>query len=335
MPKTSQEIETQAAEWVAKRELGSLSPEDETHFEAWLATDTRALGAYCRIEGTLLRVERVGGLANDDEHGLDIPKEASDTIGVPRMERRRVMMMGGMAAGIAAVFVAGATVWGKRHNNIYATDIGVVREFSLSDGSVITLNTDSKVLVKYTERMREVHLVRGEALFDVAKNKSRPFVVSAGSAQVRAVGTSFAVSILPQQPTQVIVREGVVEVKAAGANPNSAVRAKANSRVLVPNGNGLVSVSVAQARVARDLAWQYGQIAFDSATLRDAANEFRRYSNIRIVVDDSVANRTVTGLFSSNDPIGFARVTAAVLELQVEVSEKEVRLFGRSQKNEL
>jgi len=78
--------------------------------------------------------------------------------------------------------------------------------------------------------------------------------------------------------------------------------------------------------VARNLAWQYGQIAFDNTTLAEAASEFARYSNERIVVEPDVASRTVTGLFASNDPVGFAKAVARALDLHLEVENKEVRI---------
>jgi transmembrane sensor len=83
-----------------------------------------------------------------------------------------------------------------------------------------------------------------------------------------------------------------------------------------------------EEKLARDLEWQYGRIALDNETLVDAANEFARYSEVRIVVDPAVSNKTVTGLFASNDPIGFAKTAANVLRLTTEVRGNEVRIFA-------
>jgi len=84
---------------------------------------------------------------------------------------------------------------------------------------------------------------------------------------------------------------------------------------------------VPEEKLIRDLAWQQGRIAFDNQSLEDAAEEFARYSEVRIVVDPAVSDRTVTGLFASNDPVAFARAAAAVLKLRVEVRGSEVRIF--------
>jgi transmembrane sensor len=82
--------------------------------------------------------------------------------------------------------------------------------------------------------------------------------------------------------------------------------------------------AVPHTQVERNLAWQYGQISFENETLAEAAQEFARYSDTKIAVDPAIANRTITGMFASNDPVGFAKVAASVLDLHVEVERKEV-----------
>ena len=160
------------------------------------------------------------------------------------------------------------------------------------------------------------------------RNKKRPFIVRAGDMQVRAVGTSFTVSMLPQRPIEVLVKEGVVELNRIGNQETAPVRVSANTQALALRDVAIVAARVPKAKIERDLAWKFGQIAFDNQTLQDAAQEFARYSEVRIVIDPTVANRTVTGLFASNDPITFAKAAAGVLKLQVEVNDREVRLFG-------
>lgn len=322
MTTTSEDIDLQAAEWVARRDAGSLTPEGEAKFEAWLAADVRALGAYCRVEAALSRLERVGRVTKKELAAVRVQN-------APAWSRRRFVLTGGVAASIATVGIVGTVLSFLSGETCYATGIGDVREFPLTDGSIITLNTNSEVSVKYTDETRRIHLLRGEALFDVAKNKRRPFVVFAGDTQVWAVGTSFSVSMLPSRPIQVLVKEGIVELKREAKGQMSPIRVNANTRVLSSTNDHVVAANLLPAKVARDLAWQYGRIAFDNQTLHDAANEFARYSDIRINIDPAVAHRTITGLFSSNDPIGFAKLTAAALDLQVEVNDKEVKLSAR------
>jgi transmembrane sensor len=208
----------------------------------------------------------------------------------------------------------------------YTTKVGETQVVPLADGSIITLNTNSKVAVRYSSERREIRLERGEVLFDVAKNKKRPFIVLAGDTQVRAVGTSFTVKLLPEQPVQVLVQEGVVEVKRPEIPEASPVRVAANTRVVALRAAPIVIEEVPQAQVARDLAWKVGRIAFDNQTLKAAAQEFSRYSPTEIQIDPSVADETITGLFVSNDPVGFARGAAMTLNLHVSLSDNQIRL---------
>jgi len=318
MSLANQEIDKLAADWAVKQDLGVLSAAEQAEFEAWLAADVRHLGAYGRAEAVLGRLERLNVAASEADE--------SETAG-RAWNRRRLVMAGGVAASfVLAIGVALRFVNGSQEET-FATEIGQMKEVVLSDGSVVSLNTDSRIRVHFTEEVRTVRLLQGEVLFDVAKNKMRPFVVTAGDTQVRAVGTSFSVSMLPRRPIQVLVKEGVVELKRINAPKAVPVRAKANVRAIAQPGEPIITIAVPQDLLARDLAWQRGSIALTDQTLEDAANEFARYSEVRIVVDPSVSTKTVTGLFAANDPVGFARAVASVLKLKWEVKGNKVRIF--------
>jgi transmembrane sensor len=323
MSTANHEIDRHAAEWAVKRDLGVLTPEQQAAFDAWLAADIRHLGAYGRAEAVLGRLERFHSGAVGQLRACQPPAP-------PMLARRRVILTGGIAASLAAIGFFGATYWQSGREEIFATGLGQVREVPLADGSLVVLNTNSRVAVRFSEDKREIHLLQGEALFDVAKNKKRPFIVTAGNMQVRAVGTAFTVSMLPQRPIQVLVKEGVVELNRSGAAKGPPVRVKAYTQALAPNDAPIMAAGVAQSKLDRTMAWQFGRLDFDNETLQDAVGEFARYSDVRIVVDPAVANRTVTGLFVSNDPIGFAKAAATALKLNVQVGEREVRLSGRT-----
>jgi transmembrane sensor len=324
MSLSNQEIDRLAADWATRRDLRTLSPEEQREFDSWLVADIRHLGAYGRAEAVLARVERL--------HSAAVTDSAPDVDEVPRSTRRRAILVGSAAAGFAGLGVVGRFVWDRLNTNrispeeTFATAIGKTREVRLADGSIMTLNTSTRVVVRFTDTAREISLLQGEALFDVAKNKQRPFIVTAGDTKVRAIGTSFTVSMLPTRPILVLVREGVIELqRAAMAAP---VRASANVQVLAPQNAPIATVAIPEAQVQRDLAWQFGKIAFDNQPLREAAEEFARYSDVHIIVDPSVADRTVTGLFVSSDPIGFAKAAASVLKLQFDVNGDEVRIYA-------
>lgn len=317
MSSTSSEIDDLAADWAVRRDLGSLSAPEQAEFEAWLNADVRHLGAYARAEAVLARLERLSAVGREPEE--DVP--------APAWNRRRTLLAAGAATAAAAGIGVALVPRGAQEERL-STEIGQMREIVLTDGSIVSLNTNSEISVAFTEQARNITLHRGEALFEVAKNRSRPFVVSAGGTQVRAVGTSFTVSYLPERPVQVLVKEGIVELQRSDVPQAPPVRAAANVRAIVPLDAPIATTAMPEQKLARDLEWQYGRIALDNETLADAAEEFARYSEVRIVVDPSVSARTVTGLFASNDPVGFAKIAATVLKLQTEVRGNEVRIFA-------
>jgi transmembrane sensor len=240
---------------------------------------------------------------------------------------RRLFLGGGVAAGFTAILGAASYVTRALGAEHYQTQIGEMRVIPLSDSSVISLNTNSEIVVRYSSSRRYIQLLRGEALFDVAKRKKRPFIVQAGSTQVRAVGTSFNVRVLPDQPVQVLVREGIVEIKRSDVPVAPVVMAAMNSRAIAPPDSPIVATSVETAEVGRVLAWRVGRIAFHGETLGEAAAEFARYSDVRIQIDDpEIANQRVTGLFVSADPVGFANAVAVSFDLHAEISDKKIRL---------
>jgi transmembrane sensor len=359
MGSLNDEIDEQAAVWAAKVAGGSLTPDEQSRLDSWRSADIRHAGAFARAQAILLRVGRlqaVGAEAlretiREYSSGLrlpDVSHDATDSshgsagavhetlakVAPARVwTRRRVLLTGSTAASLTAAGFAGAAlIWNDRLRPSemsppimqFATRIGETRSVRLADGSVVTLNTNSRLSVAYTETARNIRLDHGEALFKVAKNKKRPFIVTASDTVVRAVGTSFTVRVLPERPVQVLVQEGVVEVVHRGVRGSKPVRAVAETQTVVSENAPIAVRTVPHIQVERNLAWRYGQIAFENETLADAAAEFARYSNTRIAVDPAISNRTITGMFAANDPVGFARVAASVLDLHVSVESKEV-----------
>jgi transmembrane sensor len=320
--KTAHQIDAEAADWAARIDREPLSPEQELSFQAWLSADPRALGAYGRMRAVALETLRARALGTDfnpADFGHAPPS-------------RRMLLQAGTA--IAATLLVGSLgAWEVvRTRGRYRTQKGETKVVALKDGSVVTLNTDTEIQVAFTDGERAVELVKGEALFDVAKNKTRPFVVAAGDTSVRVVGTSFTVSRLEEAPVQVLVREGIVEVFKPLMVDARPVRITAGTRAVAAvaqtQDQAAVAVSaVPTAQLHREMAWQDGHIAFEGQTLEQAAAEFSRYSDIRIVVDDPVlAHEEIAGLFRANDPVGFAHTVAVSLNVHVNVGEGEVRL---------
>lgn len=332
---SSSEIDRLAADWVAKVDAGTMTPEEKRALDAWLASDVRHLGAFARTAAAVASLDPLRAIGGNDVRRLcnaEVP---------PVLTRRRLTQLGAATGMAAAAGLAGVVLrnhWSQSTSasqqaasasptNDYTTKIGATRIIALADGSIATLNTDSHLTVRFSDRIREVNLVRGEALFNVAKNKVRPFIVFAGDIQVRAVGTSFSVSFLKKRPIRVLVQEGVVEVMRRGGSNERPVLAAANTQALAVKGAPIKKRAITYTEVAREIAWQYGQISFDNQTLGAAAREFARYNGTKIIVDPAVADRTVTGLFPSDNPVGFAKAAAAALGLRVVAGEGQIQII--------
>jgi transmembrane sensor len=324
---TAQEIELGAARWVARVEAGELSPEDAAALSAWLAVDTRRAGAYARARAIGHFSNRAAALGPDFDPRSFARGSWRDRLSPARLSRRQ-LLWGGSAiaasAGVAAIAGEGLSLFAPT----YASALGQMRVVSLADGSVVNLNTGSRIRVRFSRQRRDIWLDQGEALFDVAKDPSRPFVVRVGELDVMAVGTSFVVRNLHDKPFQVLVREGVVQV-GEGAN---AVRLSANMTALPAQQDAKASpIAVSHVpphEVERATAWLNGRIAFEDETLRAAASEFSRYSDVRIVIDDpTIANERITGLYQSVDPVSFAKSAAVIFGLKTDIAEKSIRLY--------
>jgi transmembrane sensor len=323
-PETSSEIDEAAALWAARVDRG-LSAEEERALEAWLAADVRRAGAYAKARAVALHTERARALgaqsfppphAGEGDHRAAMGEGADNA-----PSRRRAIMTGAIAAALACVVATGILV-NQSQAQIYATRVGQVKVTPLEDGSVVTLNTASEIAVTYTDTSRDIELVNGEALFDVAKNRARPFTVEAGDTTIRAVGTSFTVRNIPGQPVEVVVREGIVEVTRDG----TVKRITANVRAVAAD-KAVAIAAIAPEKLDRELAWRDGRLAFEGETLREAATQFARYSDTRIIITDpAIANRTIAGLYVSTDPVGFARAVGTAMDLKVTVTKGEVRL---------
>nr|WP_257215131.1 FecR domain-containing protein [Sphingomonas sp. R-74633] len=199
----------------------------------------------------------------------------------------------------------------------YSTAIGEQKVATLEDGSRIALNTDSSVEVRYDAKERLVELDRGEAMFEVAHNSARPFLVRAGDKQVRAVGTSFVVrreggtvivTLLQGKVSVTDIRPAATKPLPTYLNPGDRLRAPLE---------GPAQIDAQPADIAT--AWRRGQAMFSDTPLADAVIELNRYGGPRLIVDDPrLAGLRISGVFATNDTGEFARAVAALHGLRVE-----------------
>lgn len=307
-------IDDQAACWAVRAERDDFDAADQAELDAWLAADRRRQGAFLRAQAGWSMLDRASALRGDQTSPASAGRGAAPT-------RRWIWMAGGgaaMAAGLGALAVLAPET---AH---YGAQLGEVRRVPLEDGSIAAINTDSALEVVMRPRLRQVRLKHGEAWFQVAKDRARPFVVAAGDVRVRAVGTAFSVRRLADG-AEIQVTEGTVEAWSMGDDAHR-ILVTAGSKTLVRDSGGPGRVVQASAAIDRSLAWRSGQIILDGETLGEAATEFNRYNARKIVVPDAdLAREPLVGRFRVNEPEAFARAAATTIGAKVEISEKEIR----------
>jgi transmembrane sensor len=227
----------------------------------------------------------------------------------------------------------GAALWiaGRPATQVMSTAVGQQRQVRLTDGSQLTLNTNTLVAITLTATRRDIYLRRGEAHFDVVHDASRPFFVHAGDAVIRDVGTRFEVRLNSARNIDVLVDEGQVEVRGprAAAGPagpqretagaaDGWVRALSAGEQLRIAGPRLEINSVSPRQVADDLAWREGALVFQGEPLAQALAEVGRYTRTRIVLTGpKIASLPISGRFRTDDVPGFFQALQAALPVRV------------------
>lgn len=312
----SRHIDEEAARWSEiLRERDDATMREA--FQAWQSQSPQHAQAYARADAARRLAEMLA-----DEPQMQALRR--DTLGrVAREAAQRRRRRGGWAVA-ASVMVAGLlgalglNLGNSRQmvddardalaGNVYRTGVGQRESFVLADGSTITLNTDSRVSTHYRDGLRAVTLERGQALFKVAKDRSRPFVVSAAGRQVTALGTEFDV-YLSERAFEVTLLEGRVTVTRAAkpAVVASAKPAAAAALAELRPGEQFVAAAkaapqVRAADVRRVVSWRNGQIVFENERLGDAVAEINRYSQRKIVLADAhLASLKISGAFNTGD----------------------------------
>jgi transmembrane sensor len=309
-----------------RSDAGSLSPDEQRELDLWLNADPRHRGAYVRARAQWVDLDRLAALRGPASSVIDKVKPS------PVLSRRQLF-----AAGVATIAIVGGSVsWfllrGGRER--YESGIGEVRRIALEDGSTMLLNTATTVTVRLSKQQRDIRLIRGEALFEVAHDKARPFLVHANDIAVRAVGTAFAVRLEAAQ-VDVTVTEGVVEVadsataheSGSSSPPPSRLEAKrvaANERVVIASARAPEIRPISLAETERQLAWREGMVSFDGESLQTAVAEINRHNRRQIViVDPALAAKPVVGVFRTTDLEGFSAAAAEALKARA-ISDGDV-----------
>ena len=185
MAQTARKIDEEAARWAVRLAEGPLSTEERRELDAWLSNGPRQHGALVRARAAWLDLDRLAVLAAGARTGVPVQSA--------RRDRRQFFLAAAVVLCALAGVAGGWRAWQAR-GVTFASEIGQQREVKLTDGSQMVLNTASTANVSFDADAREIRVIDGEVLFDVAKDVKRPFIVHAGHLTVTALGTAFVVA---------------------------------------------------------------------------------------------------------------------------------------------
>lgn len=331
-PVVTREIAAEAAVWVARLHGPSRSRAMEQECLAWQARSAANRHAFERCTDTWMDVPSVTVAGAYASAGRGAPPGAAHEEHSRQLRRpgRSAAMLGMAAVALAAVAVLWQP-WRDIHH--YRTAVGELQTVVLRDGTRLSLNTDTRVRVELDSAQRTVSIEGGEALFEVAKDAKRPFVVRAAASEVVALGTVFTVRLAPGSPDAaatlvVTLIEGQVSLRPAaggsaeGVAPAQPLLMSPGERVRLVKAAGRAGQATQQVdrpRLEQVVAWQRSEAVFDNATLADAVAEMNRYSRTPIVLVGSAATngRRISGQYRAGDNAGFARAVATLHGLTV------------------
>jgi transmembrane sensor len=338
-----------AARWLIKRECGVWGPEHEVEFNAWLEASIAHRIAYLRLYAAWDAAGRLKALSTATgtlprrgmwDRGNPRPNGLSASGCAHPYASKRVGFRVGLVAAmlVVAALVTGIYTLssGLLDGRRYSTATGAVDTVALSDGSKISLNSDSQVRVDLREGERRVALNKGEVFFDVAKDPTRPFVVRAGDKRVIAVGTQFSVRREGNE-VKVVVSEGKVRVEQASMLSPLLAHSEPLHEALVSQG------SVAQTRdhhivvnpttddqMRKLLSWLKEYINFNDVSLSDAVAEFNRYNAHKILIEDpTLARIRVSGNFRTTNTEAFLWLLQSRFSIVVQRGTNEITLKAR------
>jgi transmembrane sensor len=360
------QVYEEACEWFVEFRGGDLDVSARREFDLWVRKSPESLAAYLEIaaiwnEGSSLDPEHkwdtetlIAQAAADADSVVPLPRASLVDL-PPYSSSRRLKFAVTVSVVVACV---GATLLGwSNFGSRYATGVGEQRFIALSDGSSVEINSRSKIRVRYSAHERAVELLEGQALFQVAGDHTRPFIVSAGGTRDRALGTQFDVNETRGGNVVTVVEGSVAILRDDSANANSSASpgpgtadsglGGANARhigvassnspaagttIFLAAGEQLtLTATIARKTDHPDLAtataWTQRQLVFESAALSDVAEEFNRYNERQLIIQDpALYDFHVSGVFSSTDPASLVRFLRERPGVKVIETATEIRV---------
>lgn len=305
----------EAANWVARLRAGNCTLQDERSFRAWLTADPAHASAFEAMHATW---ELTAALPRDP---------ALSKYRRPRLAGRREFVWGASAAAIAGM---AAVTWQSAAAKVYETAVGEQRHITLPDGSLLFLDTDTRVSFRMHDGMRLMLLSNGRANLRVVPEDNRPFRAESRQQTIITDQSTFDLRD-DGHVTSVVLIDGQaqVEIDRPGAEQTRILRGGERLRV------SSAGATFDKPNMSSLLAWHRGQVVFENSTLAQAAAELNRYSDIKLTVEDpTIAAWRVSGVFPVGDNFAFVKAVSKFLPLGMTQSAGRILMIqDRSRAN--
>jgi transmembrane sensor len=317
-PNHSSEIQTAAASWVVERQTSpDWDKDNQAALDAWLSQSILHRVAFVRFDDAWQRSRRLAALRRSS-HGrtaiLTLKKMPPFLIRITSLAVCLAIL------GAGAVLLRPAPV-----AQLFSTPIGGHEIAVLGDGSRIELNTDTVLRIYDTSDKRTVWLDRGEALFQIKHDATRALIVYAGNHRVTDLGTEFVIRRDGKQ-VKIALLQGRVSVGQIHRDGRDAVLEPGN--VLLASGEQISISKVSQRTLESDLSWRRGLLAFNRASLKDAALEFNRYNREQLTIADPAVGRLVfDGSLPANKPEELAQIAHSFFGLNFKRTDGKIVIY--------
>jgi len=316
--------EREASGWIVRMKAHDVSERERQQFQSWLDADPAHQAAYAKLE-------RTWGVVASMQH-LKGRAAANDTT-----PRRGSWAAPAFAIAASALLAIGALYWFTRTpepaRQHYVTAPAEVRTINLVDGSTITLSGAGDASIALTETERRVQLTSGSALFDVARDESRPFVVMTPEGEIRVLGTSFVIRIAGDEVRTTVLRgsvSGAAERAGLFSRESEPVTAGANQEIVLREGEAEL-VEIRAEAIPRRLAWRDNMLAFDGETLNEAIAQVSQQTGWRFELEDPALGEMRVGGYVHADPEALIDLLSSSLDLEARrEGERRVVLSRRT-----
>lgn len=327
-----------ANEWWMQMREGDVSRAQREQFVDWLRESPLHVTAMLRLaqlQGSLERFKGWDSVSTEgsddyDDSVVDMPRHSAshartrETKGRGQPMKRVGFWRAALAVGVVAFLVSGGLLYISSQDEIVETRLGERRELSLSDGSFLQIDPETRLRVRFGGDRREITLETGRAFFKVTRDARRPFIVKASDTVVRVLGTAFAVD-RGKLGTVVTVAQGKVSVSSAASDTliMQPMERKPASTILIASQQLTVPARgkpepVRKIDPARELAWAEGRLVFDKTPIASALAQFNRYNQLQLrVTDEALGETPITGVFDVSEPESFVRFLEKVKDVVV------------------